>query len=95
MAGYRVILAPAARRQLDRLRGPELAAMRGVILSLAEDPRPRSAASSGSRDLFRFRVRVDGRPWRVVYQLRMRQREVVMTRVVPRDEGTYREMGRA
>lgn len=42
---------------------------------------------------FRLRVRVDGRPWRVVYQLRMRQREVVMTRVVPRDTGASREMG--
>jgi len=41
-------------------------------------------------DLWRVRVRVEGRPWRIVYQLRTRERLVVITSVVRRDEGRYR-----
>jgi len=93
LARYRVILTPAAQRQLGKLRGPEFAAMRGVILALADDPRPAGATKlSGSRDLFRVQVRVDGRPWRVVFQLRTKSREVVVTRVAARNERTYRGM---
>ena len=31
-----------------------------------------------------------GEPWRVVYQVRNTERLVIVTRVVRRDEGTYR-----
>lgn len=89
--GYRVILTPAAQRELERLRGTTLAALRGVILALADEPVPHGAAKlAGHRDLWRIRVRIDGRPWRVVYLLRSNERDVIVTRVVPRDGGTYR-----
>jgi mRNA interferase RelE/StbE len=91
MAHYRVRLTPAARRQLDRLSGPSLAAVRGTILGLASDPRPPGAAKlAGTRDIWRIRLRIDGQPWRIVYQVRRRDRVVIVTRVARRDEGTYR-----
>lgn len=89
--GYRVVIAPAAQRPLERLRGVALVALRGVILGLADEPRPAAAAKlAGRRNLWRIRVRIDGRPWRVVYQLDETERMVIVTRVAPRDEGTYR-----
>ncbi len=94
MDGYRVSLTPAAQRQLDRLRGPAFVAMRGVIMSLAEDPKPSvSGRVAGSKDLWRIRIRIDGTPWRVIYQVRRDARTVVVTRVARRDESTYRGLG--
>lgn len=91
MAAWRVELAPAAARQLRRLPPIPLAAVRGVILALADDPRPPGAGKlRGHRGLWRVRVRVDGRAWRVVYQLREADRLIVVARVAARDEGTYR-----
>jgi mRNA-degrading endonuclease RelE of RelBE toxin-antitoxin system len=88
---YRVELTPAVQRQLGRLSGAPLAALRGVILALADERFPVGAAKIvGARNLWRVRLRIDGRPWRVVHQVRKVERLVVVTRVVPRDEGTYR-----
>ena len=68
-----------------------LIALRGVILALSRDPRPTGAAKlRGMRDLWRLRIRIDGRPWRVVYRLDTTERLVLVMRVTPRDEGTYR-----
>jgi mRNA interferase RelE/StbE len=92
---YRVALTPAAQRQLTKLRGATLLALRGVILALGEDPQPSGARRLiGTVDLWRVRVSVDGVPWRVVYQLRSGERMVIVTRVVRRDEGTYRRLPR-
>ena len=86
-----MVLTPAAERQLDRLSGVRLAALRGVILALRHEPVPDHAAKlTGTSDLWRIRLRIQGEPWRVVYQLRKRERLIVVTRVVRRNEGTYR-----
>lgn len=77
-------------RQLERLRGSTLVALRGVILGLAEEPRPAGARKLVDGDLWRVRVRIDGVPWRVLYQIRDRDRMVIVTRVTRRDEATYR-----
>jgi mRNA interferase RelE/StbE len=91
--GFRVVLTPAAQRQLSGQRGTILLALRGVILALATEPQPRGARKlSGSDDLWRIRLRIDGQPWRVVYQLRSKERTVVVTRVAKRVEGTYRAL---
>lgn len=91
MAGWRVELAPAAARQLRSLPPAQMAALRGVILGLGEERQPPGSRKlRGHRDLWRVRVRVDGRAWRIVYQLRRDRELVVVVRVVPRDEGTYR-----
>lgn len=89
---YRVELTPAAARQLRRLRDADALAMRGVILALGEDPYPSGSGKLAGSDLWRVRVRVDDVPWRVVYQVREGERLVVVTRVVRRDEATYRHL---
>ena len=77
------------------MRGTTLLALRGVILALANDPRPPGVDKlTSTRDLWRIRVRIEGVQWRVVYRLHARQRQVVVTRVVRRDEGTYRRLPR-
>ena len=88
---YRVILTPAAERQLDRVHGATLVALRGVILALSDEPRPPGATRvTGRRNLWRVRVRIDGQPWRVIFVLDDRDKTVLVTRVARRDEGTYR-----
>jgi mRNA interferase RelE/StbE len=90
---YRIELTPAADRQVARLRGIAQLAVRGVILGLATDPRPRGARRLvGTRNLWRIRLRIDGHPWRVVYRLDDSRQLIVVTRVVRRDEGTYRRL---
>lgn len=89
--GYRLDLSPAAQRQVDHLRGISLVAVQGVIATLATQPRPAGARKvRGLRDLWRLRIRIDGRAWRVIYRVDDKQRLVVITRVAQRDEGTYR-----
>ncbi|MBA2556742.1 MAG: type II toxin-antitoxin system RelE/ParE family toxin [Chloroflexi bacterium] len=93
MPAWQVALTPAAGRQIDRLRGVDLMAIRGVILALADEPRPPGASKlAGTRDLWRVRVRIEGQPWRIVYQLRTREHLVLITRVAHRGEGTYRQL---
>jgi mRNA interferase RelE/StbE len=90
MSRWRVELAPAATRQLRRLRGDDLLAMRGAILALGDDPFPPGARKIVAADLWRIRLRIHGAPWRIVYQVREAQRLVVVTRIARRDEATYR-----
>ncbi len=90
---YRVELTPAAMRQLERLRGATLVALRGVILGLADDPRPAGTRKLASEaELWRVRLRIDDEPWRIVYQVRDRDRIILVTRVARRDEATYRRL---
>jgi mRNA-degrading endonuclease RelE of RelBE toxin-antitoxin system len=90
--GWRIELAPAVVRQLRHVRAAELMALRGVILALREDRRPAGGRKLAGADLWRIRVRVDGVPWRVLYQVRRRERLVVIARGARRDEGTYRDL---
>lgn len=90
MPGWRVELTPAAVRQLRRLRGEDLLLLRGAILALAGDPFPATVRKLAGTDLWRIRLRIHGVPWRVVYQVRDRERLVIITRVARRDDATYR-----
>jgi mRNA-degrading endonuclease RelE of RelBE toxin-antitoxin system len=90
MSGWRVDLTPAAMRQLRRLRGDDLVAIRGAILALGgADPYPSGARKLVAVDLWQIRLRIHGAPWRIVYQVREAQQLVVVTRVARRDEATY------
>jgi mRNA interferase RelE/StbE len=88
----RVELTPAAARQLRRLAPTEIFVMRGVIRVLAEDPHPLGSGKLASSGLWRLRLRIDGVPWRIVYQIREPDHLVVVTRVARRDEATYRRL---
>jgi mRNA interferase RelE/StbE len=90
MSRWRVELTPAVMRQLRRLRGDELLAMRGAILALVDDPFPSGVRKLSDADLWRIRLRIHGAPWRIVYQVREGERLVIVTRVARRDEATYR-----
>ena len=88
---YKVVLHPSAQRQLEKLRGSLSIAVHGALLTLSDDPRPVGAIKLvGSSDLWRLRIRIDGRSWRVVYQIDDRAKVVRVARVVARTEGTYR-----
>jgi len=89
---HRVRLEPAAARSLGKLRGATFVAVRGTILALADDPRPPGCRKIAGRDLYRIRLRIDGVPWRVVYQVRGEEKVVLVTQVVRRNEGTYRRL---
>ena len=88
----RVELTPAAARQLRRLRDADVLALRGVILALGEEPHPVGSGKLTGSELWRVRVRIDGVPWRVVYEIRGTEGVVVVARVARRDEATYRQL---
>lgn len=91
---YKVVVRPAAQRQLGKLRGSLSIALHGALLTLADDPRPPGAIKLVGRPaLWRIRIRIDGQPWRVVYEIDDRAGVVRVVRVVARDEGTYRRLG--
>ena len=83
-------LAPAAVRQLRRTNQTDALVLRGVILALGEHQHPAGSGKLSGSDLWRVRVRIDGVPWRIVYQVRKRDGLVVIARVARRDEATYR-----
>ena len=84
-------MRPSAQRQLGKLRGPLSIAVHGAILTLSDDPRPPGAIKlAGGSNVWRIRIRIEGRHWRVVYQIDDRANVVRVLRVVARDEGTYR-----
>lgn len=94
MDRWRVELTPAAARDLRSATTDELLALRGVIVALGEDRHPPGAGKLRGAALWRVRIRIDGAPWRVVYQLRQKDRLVVVTRIARRDKSTYRRLGR-
>lgn len=87
-ARYRVELAPAAARQLDRLPPGDAAALRGPILGLARDPRPRGSAKLAGTDFLRIRLG----DLRLIYAVDDGTNLVVVLRVARRSESTYRRV---
>jgi mRNA interferase RelE/StbE len=84
----RVVLAPAAQRQLRRLPPGDAARLRGPILALAIDPRPPGATKVTGTDLLRLRVG----DLRLVYLVDADL--IVVLRVARRSESTYRRIDR-
>jgi mRNA interferase RelE/StbE len=83
---YRVEIAPAAQRQLKRLPPGSSAALRGPILALAADPRPRVAAKLAGADVWRIRIG----DMRILHVIDDDARLVVVLKVTRRSESTYR-----
>jgi len=84
----RVVLAPAAQRQLRRLPPGDAARLRGPILSLGIDPTPLGAAKLSGTTFWRLR---DG-DLRIVYTLD--HATIVVLKVARRSESTYRRVDR-
>ncbi len=83
---YRVELAPAAGRQLRKLPPIDTARLRGPILALGRDPRPRGAIPLVGTPFWRLRVG----DARVIYTIDEMAGLVVVLRVARRNESTYR-----
>jgi mRNA interferase RelE/StbE len=84
----RVELAPAAQRQLRRLPPGEAARLRGPILALAIDPRPKGSGKLAGTDFWRLRVG----DLRIVNLIDDDASLVVVLRVARRSERTYRRV---
>jgi mRNA interferase RelE/StbE len=67
MAAYRVVVTPAAARQLARLSNQAREMIAAALVALGTNPRPPGCAKlAASEDLWRLRVR----QYRVIYQIR-------------------------
>ena len=84
----RVVLAPAAQRQLRRLPPGDAARLRGPILALGLDPRPTGATQLVGTDFWRLRVG----DLRIIYAID--DDTVVVLKVARRSESTYRRIDR-
>lgn len=85
---WRVDLAPAASRQLQKLPPDATARARGPILALARDPRPPGSGVLTGSPFWRLRVG----DLRIVYSIDDEARTIVVVRVVRRNESTYRRV---
>jgi mRNA interferase RelE/StbE len=66
MSAYRVVLAPAADRQLAKLPREAREMVAAAIVTLASNPRPPGAVKlAGAVDLWRIRVR----DYRIIYTI--------------------------
>ena len=81
----RVVIAPAAQRQLRRLPPGEAARLRGPILALGIDAHPPGVAKLTGTDFWRLRVG----DLRILY-LVDDDGSVVILRVAKRSQRTYR-----
>ena len=85
-ARYRVELAPAAQRQLQRLSPADAARLRGPILALGWEPRPPGVRKLAGSQFWRTRLGT----FRIIYAIDDDRRLVVVLRVARRNEATYR-----
>jgi len=85
---HRVVISPAAQRQLRRLPPGDAARLRGPILSLGLDPKPPGATKLVGTDFWRMRIG----DLRIVYSLE--GAVVVVLKVARRSESTYRRSDR-
>jgi mRNA interferase RelE/StbE len=83
---YRVDLSPAATRQLRRLPPGDAARLRGPILALGIEPRPRGSTQLVGSDWWRLRAG----DLRLIYAIDDQHRVVVILRAARRDERTHR-----
>jgi mRNA interferase RelE/StbE len=84
----RVVLAPAAQRQLRRLPPGDAPRLRGPILALSIDAKPPGSSKLAGTSFWRLRVG----ELRIVYGIE--SDEIVVLKVARRLESTYRRVDR-
>jgi mRNA interferase RelE/StbE len=83
MAAYRVVLTPAAERQLGKLSPQAREMIAAALVALGGNPRPPGCGKlSGADDLWRIRVR----QYRVIYQILDDQLIVVIVKIGDRKD---------
>ena len=86
MAKYRVeTLDRAVRRQLDRIREPDLGRIAVAIHALEDNPRPWGSVKLRGIDGWRIRIG----DWRVIYHIDDRDYLVTIVAIKRRAEHTY------
>ncbi len=81
---YRVELKPRARREPDRLPGPDKGRILAALARLADHPRPRQSLKlSGAT----YRLRVG--PFRIIYAIFDRDDLVLVGKIARRGKDTY------
>ena len=84
---YRVELAPAAQRDLQRLPREIQARLAAAIQALSDEPRPPGVRKLRGEELS-WRIRVGA--YRVIYDVHDSHDLVVVFRISRRNEATYR-----
>jgi mRNA interferase RelE/StbE len=83
MTAYRVVLTPAAERQLCKLPHQAREMIAAALVALGRNPHPpRCVKLAGAEDLWRLRVR----QYRVIYQIRDDQLIVTVVKVGDRKD---------
>jgi mRNA interferase RelE/StbE len=83
MAGYRVVLTPAAQRQFAKLSRQAREMIAAALVALAGNPRPSGCIKlAGADDLWRIRVR----QYRVIYQILRQQLIVTVVKIGDRKD---------
>jgi mRNA interferase RelE/StbE len=83
MAAYRVVLTPAAERQLGKLSPRAREMIAAALVALGRNPRPPGCSKlSGADDLWRIRVR----QFRVIYQILDDQLTIVVVKIGDRKD---------
>jgi len=83
MAAYRVVLTPAAERQLGKLSPQAREMIAAALVALSGNPRPPSCTKlTGADDLWRIRVR----RYRVNYRIQDDQLIVVIVKIGDRKD---------
>jgi mRNA interferase RelE/StbE len=83
MATYRVVLTPAADRQLAKLPHQAREMIAAALIALGGNPRPPSCTKlAGADDLWRVRVR----QYRVIYQILDNQLIVLIVKIGDRKD---------
>ena len=85
---YEVRLKSAAERQLKKIKNPDFADIGEVILSLRKEPWPAACKKLAVGDIYRIRIK----HFRIVYEVRQKERVVFITKVVRRSETTCKEL---
>lgn len=89
---YRIEVAPAAERDLEKLKGrirrQDFERLREAVNSLTAEPRPQGVRKIKSAEQA-YRIRVGN--YRVVYEVYDSDKLVLILQVVRRSETTYRQ----
>jgi mRNA interferase RelE/StbE len=85
---YRIEVTRRAQKQLDRLPRPIWVRVQEAIDALAETPRPRGCLPVKDAPSDTYRIRVGD--YRVIYVVQDAILVVVVIRVAPRNEGSYK-----
>jgi mRNA interferase RelE/StbE len=85
---YKIIILPAAQKQILDLPGPYQIRIANTIDSLADNPRPKGCKKLRGTDLWRVR----SAHLRIIYSITDKELRILVLKVARRQENTYRNL---